>query len=137
MFELTPFRRIAAYDPFHELDSFLASQPKMTAAFSTDIIDNGDSYTLNAELPGFSKENIKLDIEDDRLNISAERKSEEEENKPNYIRRERFYGSFRRSFELNGIDTDKITAAYNDGILSVTLPKVVEVAPATRSIAID
>ena len=140
MFELIPFdrgfHRAPSYDPFRELDAFLASQPKMANAFRTDVIDNGDAFVLNAELPGFKKEDIRLNVENDCLTISAERKLEQEEEKVNFVKRERFYGSFSRSFDLTGIDTDKIEASYTDGVLSLTLPKEVEEIPAARTITI-
>ena len=140
MFELIPFdrpfHRAPAYDPFRELDDFIASQSKTVNAFRTDVIDNGDAFVLNAELPGFRKEDIKLDVENDCLTISAERKIEENETKTNFVKRERFYGSFSRSFDLTGIDTDKIEASYTDGVLSLVLPKEIEEIPAARTITI-
>lgn len=140
MFELIPFdhrmRRVANYDPFREWEAFFGDSNKLAVPFNTDVIDNGDAFVLNADMPGFRKEDIKLDIEDDCLTISAERKAETNDEKPNFIKRERFYGSFKRSFDLSGIDVDKIEASYNDGVLSLNMPKIVEVPAATRSIAI-
>ena len=76
-------------------------------------------------------------MENDVLTISAERKIENEENsKSNYVKRERYYGSFSRSFDVSGINVDGIEAAYNDGILTLTMPKKVETAPAKRSLEI-
>lgn len=130
MFELTPFVRgnrfFTAYDPFKEMEEiekrFFGRQ---LPTFRTDIRENEDSYILEAELPGFSKEDIHAEIKDGYLTIRAERKSESEEKneKDNYLRRERSYGSFVRSFELEGIKSEEITASYKDGILSVNLPK--------------
>ena len=92
--------------------------------FKTDIIDNGDSYLLQAELPGYDKSEIGIKLDGDYLTISAEHKEENEEKKDNFIRRERRIGSYSRSFDITGIDAEKITAEYNNGVLDVTLPKV-------------
>ena len=144
MFELIPFdrslRRMANFDPFRELDelerSFWGGSHNVNA-FRTDVIDTGDAYQLQSELPGFKKEDINIDVENDVLTISAERKYENDENsKPNYVKRERFYGSFSRSFDVSGINVDGIEAAYNDGILTLNMPKKLEAAPAKRSLEI-
>ena len=143
MFELIPFgsRRVSVYDPFRALDEmersfFGSSQNSLVSAFRTDVTDTGDAYKLEAELPGFKKEDIKLDVENDVLTISAERKLENDESKPNFVKRERVYGSFSRSFDVSGIEVDKIEAAYNDGVLCLTMPKKVETAPASRRLEI-
>ena len=142
MFELIPFdrrmHRLSNYDPFHEMDGFFNSTTRaVNTAFHTDVIDNGDSFELDAELPGFKKEDIHLSIENDCLTISAERKLNKDEKLPNFVKRERFYGSCSRSFDLTGIDVDKISAAYVDGVLKLTLPKESEEVPVSRSIQIS
>lgn len=144
MFELIPFggHRVSVYDPFRAFDemerSFFGNgQNSALSAFRTDVIDTGDAYKLDAELPGFKKEDIKIDVENDVLTISAERKAESDENKPNFVKRERFYGSFSRSFDVSGIEVDGIQAAYNDGVLTLTMPKKVETAPASRRLEIQ
>lgn len=143
MFELIPFdrnmRNLVSFDPFRAMDemerSFFGGHSAVSA-FRTDVTDTGDAYRLEAELPGFKKEDINIDIENDCLTISAERKSDEKEEKPNYVKRERYYGSYSRSFDISGIDADRIEASYNDGILTVNLPKVVETVPSTRRLEI-
>lgn len=93
-------------------------------AFRTDVIDQDDNYLLQAELPGFKKEDINIDLKNDLLTISAshkEEKDEEEQNK--YIRKERYYTSYSRSFRVNNIEAEDIDASYNNGILEVRLPK--------------
>ena len=140
MFELIPFtRHVNVYDPFRAFDelqrSFFNERPVL--GFRTDVIDSGDAYKLDAELPGFKKEDISIDVENDVLTISAERKLDRDESKrPNYVKRERFYGSFSRSFDVSGINVEGIEAAYADGILTLTMPKKVETAPAKRSLEI-
>lgn len=126
MFELMPFGR-QERNLFRYLDnmekSFFGDMGESIAQFRTDILDKGDHYLLEAELPGFTKEDIKIDLENGYLNIHAEHKEEKEEKEKNYVRRERKYGSFSRAFDLTGIKSDAITAKYENGILQLELPK--------------
>ncbi len=107
--------------------------------FRTDVSEDDTSYQISAELPGFKKEEINLDVEGDCLTISAQHSEENEESdeKKNYIKRERFYGSYSRSFDITGVDVDAIKAEYADGILKIDLPKVIPVAPASRKLEIQ
>ncbi|MBQ9535926.1 MAG: Hsp20/alpha crystallin family protein [Clostridia bacterium] len=145
MFSLTPYVRrrgdISLFDPFREfgeLQRRFFDEPSF-GAFKIDVKDNGGEYLLEADLPGFKKEDISIDVSGDRLVISAERHSEYEENdkKGNYIKCERSYGSFSRSFDLTGIRQDGIRAAYNDGVLTLTLPKSEAEAPQSRRLEIE
>ena len=146
MFELIPFdrrgNRISAYDPFRMFDemerSFFGNGgPHNTlTGFRTDVTDTGDAFILDAELPGFKKEDIKIDIENDCLTISAERKLDEEEKQKNFIKRERFYGSYSRSFDVSGVNVEGIEAEYTDGVLKLTMPKKVETVSPTRRLEI-
>lgn len=105
--------------------------------FRTDIADKGDSYLLEAELPGFDKKDIKIDIDGDMLTVSAQHSETTEDKKDkNYIRRERRCGSFARRFDVSGIDTSAISAAYNNGVLELTLPKQRPEAQPTHTIEI-
>ena len=144
---LVPYVRrnnsLSAFDQFRELDElerafFGDGRSTKMAAFSTDIKDNGDHYTLEADLPGVKKDDIKLDLTDNVLTINAERHSEYEEKdkKGNYVRCERSYGSYQRSFDTTGIDTDNIEAEFVDGVLKLTLPKIKEVKPESRRLEI-
>lgn len=142
MFELMPFgyRRVSAYNPFRDFEEMSRNfwDDSNVSAFRTDITEKDGTYVLEADLPGFKKEDISIDIDKDCLTISAEHKSEENEEKTdNYIRRERFYGSYTRSFNVKGIDTDAITAAYNDGVLTLTMPKKEPEVPAARRLEIQ
>ena len=145
MFELIPFdrrgNRMSAYDPFRMLDEmersfFGGNTHAALSSFRTDVTDTGDAFVLDAELPGFKKEDIKIDIENDCLTISAERSSDDKDEKDNYVKRERFYGSFTRSFDVSGINVDNIEAGYSDGVLTVTLPKKAAEVPASRRLEI-
>ncbi|MBP3476821.1 MAG: Hsp20/alpha crystallin family protein [Lachnospiraceae bacterium] len=93
-------------------------------AFRTDVIDQGDNYLLQAELPGFDKSDINIDLKDNLLTISASHKEEkDEEDKNKYIRKERYYSSYSRSFRVDGVEPGDIDASYNNGILEVKFPK--------------
>ena len=138
MFELTPYStRRSVYDPFNFFSDFFGTNSNAVMELRTDITDKGDSFVLEADRPGFKKEDIKIDLENDRLTIKAERKSEHEDNKNGYVRRERHFGSFERSFDVSGIDTSGIKANYTDGVLTLTLPKRPELVPDNRSIVIE
>ena len=138
MFALTPFERRSydLFNAFHDFEDDFFKAPQLRS-FRTDIKDEGDRYLMEAELPGFDKEDIKLDITGNTLTLSAEHKAEAEDKKnDNYIRRERSFGSYQRSFDLTGIDADKIEAEYKNGILELALPKIIEEKPETRRLEI-
>ncbi|MDD6697350.1 MAG: Hsp20/alpha crystallin family protein [Veillonellaceae bacterium] len=110
-----------------------------TPEFKVDVKDNGDSYDLTAELPGFQKGNITLTYKDNYLTIGAknETSSDEKDEKGNYVRRERSQSSVSRSFYIDGIDDSKATADYKDGILSIHMPKTVQAEDTGHTIAIE
>ena len=141
MFGMVPFERSEnnLFDTFDSFarDFFRRSNTDLPA-FRTDIRDSGDSYLLEAELPGFQKEDISLDLKEGILTITASHSetSEEKDEKGAYIRRERKYGSFQRSFDVTGIEVSGITAAYENGVLAVSLPKAKPVEPETTRIQI-
>ena len=141
MFEITPYthRSLDLFDPFRELSNFERGLfGKNSVPFSTDISDNGDSYLLEADLPGFDKENIHIDIKNGLMTITAERhsNSEKKDSNDNVICSERSYGLFTRSFNLTGIDEDAISAEYKDGVLSVNMPKKEKVSVEGRRLEI-
>ena len=144
MFELTPFARRNdirnfSFDPWRDMQRLERELwGEGEKAFKTDIKDEGDHYLLEAELPGFEKENIKVSVEDGYMTITAERNSDSEEKKDNgYIRRERRYGCFSRSFDVTSVNTDQISAEYKNGVLALTLPKKDETKPASTNISIN
>lgn len=141
MFGMIPFERsdnniFDLFDNFQK--QFFRNSNATLPAFRADIRDLDDKFVLEAELPGFNKEDISLDLKEGILTIKAEHKENDEQknNQGEYIRRERRYGSFARSFDVSGIDESGITAAYNNGILEVTLPKQAPVVPESRQINI-
>ena len=142
MFGMLPFERgndniFDTFDNFAR--DFFRSSNTSLPAFRTDIRDAGDKYVLEAELPGFRKEDISLDVKDGILTISAEHKenSDQKDDKGSYIRRERRYGSFSRSFDITGINESGITASYTNGVLELSLPKAQPAVPEVRKIAIE
>ena len=141
MFGMIPFERRDnnLFDLFDNMErSFFNGGNSGLATFRTDIRDQGDKFVLEAELPGFKKEDIKLDLKDGILTSSAQHteSSEEKDQKGSYIRRERKYGSFVRSFDVSGIDENNITASYDNGVLSLELPKAAPVIPEAKRIEI-
>ena len=152
MLGLTPYyrnNRNLAFNPFRDLDEFEKKlfgdsmngffRDSDIAEFKTDITDQGDSFLLEADLPGFSKEDINLDLNGDTLTINAERHSEYEDKdkKGNYIRCERSYGKYSRSFDVSEIDCDNIKAKLDNGVLKLTLPKKQKAVAAERRLEIE
>lgn len=120
--------------------NFFGTNVKGSSRFRCDIVEKEGNYTLEAELPGFEKEDIQLELEGNTLTISAQHKEEKEEKDEagHFLRRERRYGSFSRSFDVSGISVDDIKADYKNGVLEVNLPaqKAEEKASAVRRIEI-
>lgn len=141
MFGLTPYthRRNELYNPFRELEelekSFFSSDGLET--MKTDIRDNGSAFILEADLPGFKKEDIHVDLDDQYLTIHAERHSESETKKDSYLKCERTFGSFSRSFSTEGIDTANIKAAFENGVLTLELPKAAPRMETSRRLEIQ
>jgi HSP20 family protein len=104
--------------------------------FNTDVIDKGDSYLLQAELPGFEKEDIQVNLDKDTLTISANHKEEKKESKHDYVRQERRYHSYCRSFHIPGIRKENISAAYQNGVLEISLPKENVIAEESKRIEV-
>jgi HSP20 family protein len=143
-----PFRP-SSWDPFREMEEMQARlgslfggrfpllKPSIEEGFGltewappVDITEDAKGYTINVELPGVKKEEVKVSVEGGVLSISGERKAEKEEKDKKYHRLERSYGSFTRSFAVpEGASSDKISAVFKDGVLSVRLPKDEKVKP--------
>ena len=97
---------------------------------NVDISENDDAFEVIAEIPGMSKEDIKISIKDNVLTLNGEKKQEEKTEKKDFHRVERMYGQFQRSFRLpNTVKSDDIEAQYKDGVLSIKIPKMEEVKP--------
>lgn len=142
MLALRPFTNtFGIYNPFREMErlerAFFGSDFFSTSApaFKTDIQDKGDHFLLESDLPGVKREDISINLDGDVLTVRAERKNEREEKE--YLRVERSYGSYARSFDVSAVKTEDITAAYENGVLTLKLPKKEAQAPAARRIEIQ
>lgn len=97
---------------------------------AVDIIDEKDQIRIKADLPGLKREDIEVSADNGILTIKGEKKEEKEIKEKDYVRSERYYGAFHRSFSLpSGVDSQKVNASYKDGVLEVTLPKKEEAKP--------
>ena len=91
---------------------------------SVDLAETDERIVVKAELPGLSKDDIDITVENNQLILSGEKRHEEEEKEKNYYRVERSYGAFRRIFSLpSTADVGKVKASYEDGVLTVEIPK--------------
>lgn len=100
------------------------TEDNVMTGFPVDLVEEEDRYLLKAEMPGVKNEDLKLSVENDVITISAEKRDEFENRDKGIYRRERSYGKFSRSFQLNGlVNAEKVEADYKDGVLTVTLPK--------------
>ena len=103
---------------------------------AVDVVDEKDQIRVKADLPGFKKEEIGVSVDNGMLTIKGEKKEEKENKEKDYIRSERYYGVFHRSFTLPaGVDAPKVHASYKDGVLEITLPKKQDAKP--KQIKVD
>ena len=125
MYSMIPYRNSSLFSFMDDLERGFSNSINGKNNFRCDISEKGDQYMLEAELPGFDKKDIGIELDGDMLTISAthEETNDEKDKAGNYVRRERRYGSFSRSFDIEGIDTQQIKADYKNGILELTLPK--------------
>lgn len=144
MYTMMPFSRhtdnIAHL--FDQMERSFWNDPKAAvASFPADIEDRGDRFVLSCELPGFRKEEISLKLDKGVLTVRAQHSKDESQDEKNektsYLCRERHWGSYQRSFSVSGIQEDAVTAAYESGVLTLTLPKEAPVVPAPRQIDIQ
>jgi len=152
MFGLVPFGARKNL-PSHQEDGFrslfdIMSEPFfsdfMTPAnwgsgsFKVDVREKDGGYELIADLPGLKKEDISLSYENSYLTIAARQNgaTDEKDDKGDYIRRERHYGSMSRSFYIDNIDENKIAAEFKDGVLTVDLPKAAVEVQKSKQISI-
>jgi HSP20 family protein len=130
---------ITRIDPFHELASFLedfagaSGKDQLTSGTfipAVDVYEDEHNLVLKLEIPGVNEEEVNVSVENDTLTVQGERKFEKEEKEENFHRIERRYGSFVRTFKLpNTVDTDKVEAGFDKGILKITLAKRAEAKP--------
>jgi HSP20 family protein len=137
---------LTRWDPFREFstlqdrmnrlfrDNFAEGRDEAltTTGFApaVDVYEDEHNVTLKIEVPGIEEKDIDVRIENNVLTVHGERKFEKEEKEENYRRIERQYGSFTRSFTLpNTVDTEKVNANYDKGVLNITLAKKAEAKP--------
>ena len=105
---------------------------------AVDLYEEKDDIVVKAELPGMEKDNIEVNLSGNRLTIKGEKKQEEEVKKEGYYRSERSYGSFVRTLELpREVQTDKVKAAFKNGILEIRLPKTEEAKKKETKVKVD
>jgi len=149
MFGLVPFNRRASNSIARDIfdfggfledffnDSFIPSFFNASNAIRADIRETDKEYVIEADMPGVRKEDIKLELRDGVLTIGVEHNEQIDEKRENYIRKERRYGSFSRSFRVDGIKQEDVTAKYDNGVLTVKLPKSEEAKSRTHRIDIQ
>ena len=131
---------MAAYLPIKKgFDLFdeMFKAPVFSGAFDqtmkmirTDIKETKDAFVIEMDLPGYKKEDIKADLNDGYLNVTVTRAFNKDENEGNYIRKERYEGTCRRTFFVGeSLKEDDVKAAYTDGVLTLTIPKEPEPVP--------
>ena len=101
-------------------------EPTVKNQMKCDIYEKDGKYNIEIDIPGFDKNDIKVECDNGYLTISAEKNEEENDEGKNYIRRERRSGSFSRSFYVGDIDADKIDAEFKKGTLKLVVPKLEE-----------
>jgi HSP20 family protein len=136
---------LVRWDPTRELDGFQSDMNRLLDAFfggrqgnghaqrwlpAMDLVESGDHLVLRADLPGLTEDDVSIEVKDNVLTISGERKTEDEEKREGYHRVERSFGSFARSLTLpEGVDADKVEASFDRGVLEVRIPKPEERKP--------
>jgi HSP20 family protein len=125
---------------------FEASGPGNSGGSSTlrrwippmDLVETEDDFVLRADLPGLSENDVNIELEDNVLTVSGERKAEHEERKEGYYRVERASGAFSRSLTLpEGVDPDSVKAGFDKGVLEVRIPKPEQRKPRKVAISVD
>ena len=108
-------------------DDFISSRKEQY--MKCDIYEKCGNYHIEMDIPGFKKDEISVETKDGYLTITAEKKDEvnEDDKEKNYIRRERTYGKYQRSFYLGDLDEENIDASFENGMLKIEVPKKAEV----------
>ena len=88
-----------------------------------DIYEKDGKYHIEMDVPGYNKNDISIEVKDGYLTVTAEKSNEENTEEKNYIKRERVYGKYQRSFYLGDLDIDNVEASFADGTLKVVVPK--------------
>lgn len=122
---------------FNDEDGFFKAVSKGTSIPAVNTSETKTMFEMEIAAPGMKKDDFKIEIDNNVLTISSSKESSSEEDEKNYTRKEYSYSSFSRSFRLpDNVKSEKIKAAYADGILKVMIPKEKVVEPETRSIPV-
>ena len=143
MFELQPFRKghLSKKDFFinffdNIFDEDFSPAGVFGSSFKVDVRETDKNFTVDADLPGFKKEDVNVSYKDNYLTIKAKREEEVKEEKENYIRQERSTGEVMRRFYVEDVDEDAIDAEFKDGVLKIVLPKKEKVIAEKKVISI-
>jgi HSP20 family protein len=141
---------LVRWDPTREIDSLQGEVNRLFSTFfdtptragnggatptrrwipAMDLVEAGEHFVLKADLPGMTEQDVNIELENNVLTVSGERKTEHEEKHEGYYRLERSTGAFSRSLTLpEGIDADAIAATFDNGVLEVRIPKPVQPQP--------
>ena len=120
---------------FDEFNDFFTDT--LAKDMKTNILENENDYVITSEIPGVNKDNVKIDVSDNTLTITVEKKNEDKNDNKNYIVKEISESTLTRSFYLDNMDEENITAKMDNGILTITVSKIKEVKPAVRKITIE
>ena len=142
-----PFREmVSIQEEMNRLfDDFFSSDPLVRTEWAegmwspnVDVSETKDNVIMKAEMPGMSKDDVKIFIHDNILTLKGDKKQEKEEKDGDYHRIERSYGSFCRSFTLpTSVKADEVKASYKGGVLNITLPKTEEAKPKEIPVSIE
>ena len=118
-------RRNNLFDEFFNDPFFNDSVQNRTTLMRTDIEDDGTNYIIDVELPGYKKENVRAELKDGYLTIAAQKglDKDEQDKKGRVLRQERYAGACSRSFYVGNVKPEDVKAKYEDGVLSVIVPK--------------
>ncbi|CDI50674.1 heat shock protein Hsp18 [Clostridium tetani] len=146
MFDMIPFKRNNSmkrdsyfdefFDNFFNND-FLVPIKFPKNNFRADLKETDNEYVIEADLPGISKDAVKVNYSNNNLVISAKREDIVENKDENYIRRERSYGEFKRAFYVDNVDENNIKASFKNGVLKINLPKLEDNIKARKQIEIE
>jgi HSP20 family protein len=117
-------------------DDFFPAVNGWRGGFRVDVKETGESYLVEADLPGIQKDSIGISYENGCLTIGAKRDEQTESENEDYVRRERHYGEFKRHFLINNVDEGRIDASFKDGVLKIILPKLYRDADQKKQIDI-
>lgn len=128
---------LAGRRPAFDLDFQGSASESWQIAPAMNVVEKEGAYEISAELPGLDDKNVEVKLSNGMLTIKGEKAEEKDEREGEYYLSERRYGSFQRSFSIpDGIDRDKIEAAFTKGVLKVTLPKTTQAQRAEKKISV-